>query len=205
MSKARPLGCKRFPETFTAFHPLAVKTGEWNSEIPAQELGIPVCTGRFVGEGVPVMNVLVCELVGELEAEMRVVAGGASGTKFAATSLSKSVFFPCVRSSVQWPKDECTLKIEVFFAGWIGALLVRPCAKGDARLLEFNDTVLPSVSCHCEQPRQRTFNVQCVSLQPVPFRYVYSAPAYACGKLSPLAAVSRLIHGFPRYIQSHSR
>lgn len=87
-------------------------------------------------------------LVDELEAGTAVVAGGMFGIKFAATSFSKSTFLPCVKSRVQWPKEECTLNTEVFFAGVMGALFVRPCAKGDASLLASSETVLPSVSCH---------------------------------------------------------
>ena len=88
------------------------------------------------------------KVVDELDVGIVVDDGGASGIRFAATSLSKSVFLPCVRSSVQWPNEECTLNTEVFLAGWMGTLLDSPCAKGAATFVESSETVLPLCRRH---------------------------------------------------------
>lgn len=99
MSKISPLGWVRSPATFVAFHPFAVLIG--NASLPT--LGQDEGTLVDVGSDKPEEVVLVLMVVGrklivELGIETLLDTGGALSTRFAATSWSKSAFWPCVRS-----------------------------------------------------------------------------------------------------------
>jgi hypothetical protein len=93
VSKTRPRGCVSPPAIFVALQPLVVFTGNARAGTPAHTNGTLVCVGCGVADG----KVLVLKVVGrtlevELGRGMILDAGGASCTRFAATSLSKSTF-----------------------------------------------------------------------------------------------------------------
>jgi hypothetical protein len=107
----------------TALHPEAVKAGEWSFS-PEQFKGTLVEDGA--GIAVELGNTLVLSVLGVEGVE--VVGGtllegvGTLGTRFASTSLSKPAFWPSERSKVQCPNDECTLNVDLLFAGSLGSL-----------------------------------------------------------------------------------
>lgn len=93
VSNTTPLGCVSPPAIFVAFQPLATFTGKASVDMPAHVEGTPVC----VGCGAVDVNTLVLSVVGRTEIGgvgngTLLVAGGASCTRFAATSLSNSAF-----------------------------------------------------------------------------------------------------------------
>jgi hypothetical protein len=88
-----PLGWVSPLATFVALHPFAAFTGNASLVTSGQEIGIPVC----VGSGKIEVTELVLMVVGlalmvELGTRMLLDSGGASSTRLAATSLSKSAF-----------------------------------------------------------------------------------------------------------------
>jgi hypothetical protein len=148
LSKMIPRGCVKSLATLTAFQPFAVSTGEWKSLTPAHDVGMPDWIGPGVVVGITlVVRVLDCVGVG-VGVELGRGVLVESGINAFATNLSKFAFLPWDKSRLQCPKLECTLNVDRLFAGSLGSLLARPCAKGRAGFVVSSDTVLPSVSCH---------------------------------------------------------